>query len=177
MVRRGRGALAGAPAGQGWDLVLNARTAGVLEDAARELRGRFRTRVVAVPGDVTDAAHRADPVAAALGLVQEALPSPRASGTGAVVVISSDAAEPYSTWGGYGASHEPPYPERFAVTGLREPQASHLLTLEAVAGREALRRGYEAAPRKRYLWHEFGDVHLVLPDKERNAPDCSSNEW
>lgn len=63
------------------------------------------------------------------------------------------------------------------LTGLHEPQASHLLMLEAVAGREALRRGYEAALRERYLWHEFGDVHLILPDEERNAPNCSSNEW
>ncbi|SCK48571.1 S-adenosylmethionine:tRNA ribosyltransferase-isomerase [Streptomyces sp. ScaeMP-e48] len=63
------------------------------------------------------------------------------------------------------------------LTGLHEPEASHLLMLEAVAGREALRRGYEAALERRYLWHEFGDVHLILPDEERNAPDCSSNEW
>ncbi|WP_406154126.1 S-adenosylmethionine:tRNA ribosyltransferase-isomerase [Streptomyces anulatus] len=63
------------------------------------------------------------------------------------------------------------------LTGLHEPQASHLLMLEAVAGREALRRGYEAALRERYLWHEFGDVHLILPDEERNAPSCFSNEW
>ncbi|MFJ9319394.1 S-adenosylmethionine:tRNA ribosyltransferase-isomerase [Streptomyces globisporus] len=63
------------------------------------------------------------------------------------------------------------------LTGLHEPQASHLLMLEAVAGREALRRGYEAALQERYLWHEFGDVHLILPDEERNTPDCYSNEW
>ncbi|MFD3415934.1 S-adenosylmethionine:tRNA ribosyltransferase-isomerase [Streptomyces cyaneofuscatus] len=62
------------------------------------------------------------------------------------------------------------------LTGLHEPQASHLLMLEAVAGREALRRGYEAALERRYLWHEFGDVHLILPDEERNPPDCFSNE-
>ncbi|MEV8004310.1 S-adenosylmethionine:tRNA ribosyltransferase-isomerase [Streptomyces parvus] len=63
------------------------------------------------------------------------------------------------------------------LTGLHEPQASHLLMLEAVAGREALRHGYEAALQERYLWHEFGDVHLILPDEERNAPNCFSNEW
>nr|WP_319701914.1 S-adenosylmethionine:tRNA ribosyltransferase-isomerase [Streptomyces sp. ME02-6979.5a] len=63
------------------------------------------------------------------------------------------------------------------LTGLHEPRASHLLMLEAVAGREALRLGYEAALQERYLWHEFGDVHLLLRDEERNAPDCSSNEW
>ncbi|MFF0682031.1 S-adenosylmethionine:tRNA ribosyltransferase-isomerase [Streptomyces tendae] len=49
------------------------------------------------------------------------------------------------------------------LTGLHEPDASHLLMLEAVAGRAAIDRGYEAAVRGRYLWHEFGDVHLLLP--------------
>ncbi|MDG9715028.1 S-adenosylmethionine:tRNA ribosyltransferase-isomerase [Streptomyces sp. DH24] len=49
------------------------------------------------------------------------------------------------------------------LTGLHEPEASHLLMLEAVAGRAAVERGYEEALRGRYLWHEFGDVHLVLP--------------
>ncbi|MEV8597944.1 S-adenosylmethionine:tRNA ribosyltransferase-isomerase [Streptomyces sp. NPDC052012] len=49
------------------------------------------------------------------------------------------------------------------LTGLHEPEASHLLMLEAVAGRAALDRGYEEAVRGRYLWHEFGDLHLLLP--------------
>ncbi|MFI6372458.1 S-adenosylmethionine:tRNA ribosyltransferase-isomerase [Streptomyces sp. NPDC050546] len=49
------------------------------------------------------------------------------------------------------------------LTGLHEPEASHLLMLEAIAGRAAIERGYEAALQGRYLWHEFGDVHLVLP--------------
>ncbi|MBZ3902775.1 MULTISPECIES: S-adenosylmethionine:tRNA ribosyltransferase-isomerase [Streptomyces] len=49
------------------------------------------------------------------------------------------------------------------LTGLHEPEASHLLMLEAVAGRAAIDRAYEAAVEGRYLWHEFGDVHLILP--------------
>ncbi|MFE5397561.1 S-adenosylmethionine:tRNA ribosyltransferase-isomerase [Streptomyces sp. NPDC056568] len=49
------------------------------------------------------------------------------------------------------------------LTGLHDPEASHLLMLEAVAGRAAIGRGYEAAREGRYLWHEFGDVHLLLP--------------
>ncbi|SDG55857.1 S-adenosylmethionine:tRNA ribosyltransferase-isomerase [Streptomyces griseoaurantiacus] len=48
------------------------------------------------------------------------------------------------------------------LTGLHEPEASHLLMLEAVAGREAVERGYEEALAGRYLWHEFGDTHLLL---------------
>ncbi|MEU9412945.1 S-adenosylmethionine:tRNA ribosyltransferase-isomerase [Streptomyces sp. NPDC048281] len=49
------------------------------------------------------------------------------------------------------------------LTGLHEPEASHLLMLEAVAGRAALDLGYEEALRGLYLWHEFGDLHLILP--------------
>ncbi|MEU6230212.1 S-adenosylmethionine:tRNA ribosyltransferase-isomerase [Streptomyces sp. NPDC047042] len=55
------------------------------------------------------------------------------------------------------------------LTGLHEPEASHLLMLEAVAGRAAIDRGYEEALRERYLWHEFGDVHLLLPAEARNG--------
>ncbi|WP_407553813.1 S-adenosylmethionine:tRNA ribosyltransferase-isomerase [Streptomyces sp. Pv4-95] len=53
------------------------------------------------------------------------------------------------------------------LTGLHEPTASHLLMLEAVASAVAdgdtLRRAYAAAVERRYLWHEFGDLHLLLP--------------
>jgi S-adenosylmethionine:tRNA ribosyltransferase-isomerase len=49
------------------------------------------------------------------------------------------------------------------LTGWHEPEASHLLMLEAVADRELLRRSYEAGLAGGYLWHEFGDVHLILP--------------
>lgn len=60
-------ALAVALAERGWDLVLDARTAPVLADTARSLAG-YGTRVEALPGDVTDAGHRAGLVAAARGL-------------------------------------------------------------------------------------------------------------
>ena len=49
------------------------------------------------------------------------------------------------------------------LTGWHEPEASHLLMLEAVAGRDVLERSYEASLAEGYLWHEFGDVHLLLP--------------
>jgi S-adenosylmethionine:tRNA ribosyltransferase-isomerase len=49
------------------------------------------------------------------------------------------------------------------LTGWHEPAASHLLMLEAVAGREMLDDAYRAALASRYLWHEFGDLHLLLP--------------
>ena len=49
------------------------------------------------------------------------------------------------------------------LTGLHEPRASHLAMLEAIAGRPHLERAYAAALDGRYLWHEFGDLHLLLP--------------
>ncbi|MCU1389748.1 MAG: Queuosine biosynthesis protein [Ilumatobacteraceae bacterium] len=49
------------------------------------------------------------------------------------------------------------------LTGWHEPEASHLLMLEAVAGRALLEASYAASLAEGYLWHEFGDVHLILP--------------
>jgi S-adenosylmethionine:tRNA ribosyltransferase-isomerase len=49
------------------------------------------------------------------------------------------------------------------VTGWHEPDASHLLLLEAVAGRVLVDRAYAAALAARYLWHEFGDTCVLLP--------------
>ncbi|MFH9965858.1 SDR family NAD(P)-dependent oxidoreductase [Streptomyces mirabilis] len=60
-------ALAAALAERGWDLVLDARTAGVLKETAEALSA-YGTRVEALPGDVGDAGHRAGLVAAARGL-------------------------------------------------------------------------------------------------------------
>ena len=48
------------------------------------------------------------------------------------------------------------------ITGWHEPGASHLDLLEAVAGRPLLEASYTAALAGRYLWHEFGDSHLIL---------------
>ena len=49
------------------------------------------------------------------------------------------------------------------LTGLHEPHATHLAMLEALAGRKHLQVAYAEALRERYLWHEFGDLHLILP--------------
>lgn len=49
------------------------------------------------------------------------------------------------------------------LTGLHEPRASHLAMLEAFAGRAHLETAYAAALHEGYLWHEFGDLHLLLP--------------
>lgn len=63
------------------------------------------------------------------------------------------------------------------LTGLHEPEASHLLMLEAVAGRAAIDRAYTEALRGLYLWHEFGDVHLILPEEGPHAEHCCRNYW
>ncbi|MBE2221995.1 MAG: S-adenosylmethionine:tRNA ribosyltransferase-isomerase [Anaerolineae bacterium] len=49
------------------------------------------------------------------------------------------------------------------LTGLHEPKATHLAMLAALAGQEHLRITYAEALAREYLWHEFGDLHLILP--------------
>jgi S-adenosylmethionine:tRNA ribosyltransferase-isomerase len=48
------------------------------------------------------------------------------------------------------------------ITGFHEPKASHFGILAAFAGREHLVAAYGAALGNGYLWHEFGDLHLIL---------------
>jgi S-adenosylmethionine:tRNA ribosyltransferase-isomerase len=55
------------------------------------------------------------------------------------------------------------------LTGWHEPESSHLMMLEAFAGRAALQRAYTAAIDLGYLWHEFGDSHLILPEGPNGA--------
>lgn len=49
------------------------------------------------------------------------------------------------------------------LTGWHESASSHLLLLEAIAGRRRLESWYAQALAEGYLFHEFGDVHLILP--------------
>lgn len=49
------------------------------------------------------------------------------------------------------------------LSGWHEPAASHLMMLEAVAGRALLEASYAEAVKTGYRWHEFGDLHLILP--------------
>jgi S-adenosylmethionine:tRNA ribosyltransferase-isomerase len=60
------------------------------------------------------------------------------------------------------------------VTGLHEPHGSHLMLLErvvataigkGVCGACYLERAYAEARRLGYLWHEFGDSHLIIGGK------------
>jgi NAD(P)-dependent dehydrogenase (short-subunit alcohol dehydrogenase family) len=147
---RGLGrALAAGLAREGWDLVIDARDGEALHETARAIQNQApEVTVTAIPGDVTDPAHRAALAGAAGGadggtallvnnastlgaaplpaladyppgelrdalevnvvapvaLIQLFLPRLRRCG-GAVLNITSDAAtEPYTGWGGYGAT-------------------------------------------------------------------------
>ena len=48
------------------------------------------------------------------------------------------------------------------LTGLHEPEASHLDLLSAFLPAEKIRAAYEEAVAHRYLWHEFGDLNLIM---------------
>jgi len=49
------------------------------------------------------------------------------------------------------------------LTGWHDPDASHLLMLEAIGGAPLVESSYAQALRGGYRWHEFGDMHLILP--------------
>jgi S-adenosylmethionine:tRNA ribosyltransferase-isomerase len=53
------------------------------------------------------------------------------------------------------------------VTGWHDPDASHLMLVESVAGAALTQSAYDAAVGAGYLWHEFGDSALLLPAKGR----------
>src|SRR6266540_808652 len=48
------------------------------------------------------------------------------------------------------------------LTGMHEPKASHLAILETLAGLPHIKLAYDEALRHGYLWHEFGDLHLII---------------
>jgi S-adenosylmethionine:tRNA ribosyltransferase-isomerase len=48
------------------------------------------------------------------------------------------------------------------LTGLHEPEASHLDLLSAFLPPDKIRAAYEEAIVRKYLWHEFGDLNLIL---------------
>jgi S-adenosylmethionine:tRNA ribosyltransferase-isomerase len=48
------------------------------------------------------------------------------------------------------------------ISGLHDPFASHLAMLYAIGGQEMIRVAYAEAVAHGYLWHEFGDSHLIL---------------
>jgi S-adenosylmethionine:tRNA ribosyltransferase-isomerase len=48
------------------------------------------------------------------------------------------------------------------LTGLHEPEASHLDLLSAFLSPDKIHAAYDEAVRRKYLWHEFGDLNLIL---------------
>ncbi|HYU52217.1 MAG TPA: S-adenosylmethionine:tRNA ribosyltransferase-isomerase [Gemmatimonadaceae bacterium] len=93
-----------------------------------------------------------------------------AVGTTAVRALESVADDEGFVRGGSGWTNLVITPERglrvvtAILTGLHDAKASHLSMLEALAGRDHVDLAYRAALRNRYLWHEFGDLHLLLKD-------------
>jgi len=49
------------------------------------------------------------------------------------------------------------------LTGMHEPQATHLAILQSLAGLDHIKLAYSEALHHGYLWHEFGDLHLIMP--------------
>ncbi|MBS4190469.1 S-adenosylmethionine:tRNA ribosyltransferase-isomerase [Bacillus sp. FJAT-49705] len=49
------------------------------------------------------------------------------------------------------------------ITGFHEPEASHLDLLTAFIDKDFLMNAYKEALNAGYLWHEFGDMNLILP--------------
>jgi S-adenosylmethionine:tRNA ribosyltransferase-isomerase len=48
------------------------------------------------------------------------------------------------------------------ITGFHEPEASHLDLISAFLNPVQIKKSYEEAILKKYLWHEFGDLCLIL---------------
>jgi S-adenosylmethionine:tRNA ribosyltransferase-isomerase len=92
-----------------------------------------------------------------------------AVGTSVVRALETVAAADGSVFEGQGWTSLVVTPERGLhavdglLTGWHERDSSHLELLEAAAGVALLERSYEAALEHGYLWHEFGDLHLILP--------------
>jgi S-adenosylmethionine:tRNA ribosyltransferase-isomerase len=99
-----------------------------------------------------------------------------AVGTTVVRALETVTDETGTTFPGVGwtdlviAPHRPVRSVTGLITGLHEPRATHLMLLERVVaaciggtdGPRHLERAYAEARRVGYLWHEFGDSHLIV---------------
>jgi S-adenosylmethionine:tRNA ribosyltransferase-isomerase len=129
---------------------------GVASLGADEFPYPERVRVPESTADTVNAAHRRGHRVIAVGTtVVRALETS---------VGADGRAHPYDGWTDLVVS-----PERGVritdglLTGWHEPASSHLLMLEAIAGPELLADSYRTGLAEGYRWHEFGDVHLILP--------------
>ncbi|CAA9388098.1 MAG: S-adenosylmethionine:tRNA ribosyltransferase-isomerase-like protein [uncultured Rubrobacteraceae bacterium] len=109
--------------------------------------------------------------AATAGLVNAARDSARrvvAVGTTVVRALETVTGADRVTHPGEGWTDQVITPERGVrsvdamLTGLHEPRSTHLWMLEAVAARRHLEVAYGEALEQGYLWHEFGDLQLIL---------------
>lgn len=92
-----------------------------------------------------------------------------AVGTTVVRALETTAAADGTVEGGEGWTNLIVTPERGLsavdglLTGWHDADSSHMALLEAAAGPELLELSYRAAAERGYLFHEFGDMHLLLP--------------
>jgi S-adenosylmethionine:tRNA ribosyltransferase-isomerase len=92
-----------------------------------------------------------------------------AVGTTAVRALETVTDDQGITWSGEGWTSLVITPQRGLravdglLTGFHEPKATHLAMLAALTGQAHLRITYHKALVREYLWHEFGDLHLILP--------------
>ncbi len=63
------------------------------------------------------------------------------------------------------------------LTGLHDPVTSHLAMLSAFGGLNRVKDAYAEAVQRRYLWHEFGDSHLIWRQEDKNItnPETAFN--
>ncbi len=129
---------------------------GVASLEADELPYPERVAVPTATAEVVNAAHRRHQRVVAVGTtVVRALETS---------VGADGLAHPYHGWTDRVVSPENPVRVTDGLlTGWHEPASSHLLMLEAIAGIDLLRASYATGVAEGYLWHEFGDVHLILP--------------
>jgi S-adenosylmethionine:tRNA ribosyltransferase-isomerase len=86
-----------------------------------------------------------------------------AVGTTVVRALETSGGEAAAGWTRHVVTPErPPRVVDGLITGWHDPEASHLLMLEALAGRDLVERSYAEAAAADYLRHEFGDSHLLL---------------
>jgi S-adenosylmethionine:tRNA ribosyltransferase-isomerase len=91
----------------------------------------------------------------------------------AVATVTDDraAAHPGSGWTEVVVSSKDPVPSLDGLlTGWHEPESSHLLMLQAFAPTPVLGDAYRTALDECFLWHEFGDSHLIVRDRRDSSP-------
>jgi S-adenosylmethionine:tRNA ribosyltransferase-isomerase len=138
-------------------LVLHTGLSSTRDDAVDALHPNY-DEAFTVPPETADAVNRAH---AAGGRVI-------AVGTTVVRALESVTGEDGISHAGHGRTRLriTPHAHLHAVdgllTGLHEPQASHLDLLSAFIRPEHLAPAYGEALAHGYLWHEFGDMNLIL---------------